>query len=61
LQVLLTDPAYTERLAAFLRSVGQRPVVSGPAALELDVPAEELEVYLQVWNVMYPDAEVRLH
>jgi hypothetical protein len=61
MRLLLDDPAYTERLAAFLRSVGQRPVRSGPLALEVaEADAAELEVYLRVWLVLYPDAKVRL-
>ena len=66
MQLLLSDPVYTERLASFLRSLGQRPIVSGPLNLELD-PVEpsgldrtELEIYLRVWRVLYPDAEVEL-
>lgn len=58
LQLRLTDPAYTERLAAFLRSVGQQPVVSGPGSLEVDAPEEELEVYLRVWRVLHPAGDV---
>lgn len=61
MQLVLVDPAYTDRLAAFLRSVGQRPVVSGPSTVDVGSTAEaELEVYLRVWRVLYPDAEVRL-
>ena len=61
MRLLLDDPAYTERLAAFLRSVGQRPTRSGPLALEVaEADAAELEVYLRVWLVLYPDATVRL-
>jgi hypothetical protein len=61
MQLVLHDSAYTDRLAAFLRSVGQDPFVSGPDAVEVgDTPAAELEVYLRVWTVLYPDAEVRL-
>jgi hypothetical protein len=59
LRLHLTDPGYTERLVAFLRSVGQQPVVYAPDALELDAPVEELEVYLHVWRVMHPEAGVR--
>jgi len=39
--------------------------VAGPGQLELDLsptgatPAE-LEIYLRVWRVLYPDAEVQL-
>jgi len=64
-QLLLSDPAYTDRLASFLRSLGQRPMVTGPDRLELE-PAEddesrvELEIYLRVWRVLYPDANVEV-
>ena len=63
--LLLRDPEYTERLASFLRSLGQAPIVSGPDHVELDPPASEtdraeLEIYLRVWKVLYPDAEVEL-
>lgn len=61
MQLLLHDSAYTDRLAAFLRSVGQRPIVDGPASVDVgDTQEAELEVYLRVWRVLYPDAEVRL-
>ena len=65
MQLLIRDPAYTERLASFLRSLGQHPVVSGPAHVKLDPPGTptdraELEIYLRVWKVLYPDAEVEL-
>lgn len=55
----LNDPAYTDRLAAFLRSVGQRPSFGAPGDLELEaIEIDELEVYLKVWRVLYPDADV---
>ncbi len=61
----LTDPAYTERLASFLTSLGQRAIVSGPATVELFEPESEgetarieVEIYLRVWNVLYPEAGV---
>jgi hypothetical protein len=65
MQLHLRDPDYTDRLASFLRSLGQRPIVSGPDYVELDVPESEteraeLEIYLRVWSVLYPDAEVEL-
>jgi hypothetical protein len=66
MHVLLRDPSYTERLASFLTSVGQSPVVAGPASVELEQGAEhaglrvELEIYLRVWRVLYPEAEVEL-
>jgi len=58
MRLLLRDAAYTERLAAFLRSVGQQPVVAAPDALDVDVEPAELDVYLRVWQVLEPDAEV---
>ena len=65
MQLLVRDPAYTERLASFLRSLGQDPIVSGPRNVELEPAADEtdraeLEIYLRVWRVLYPDAEVEL-
>jgi hypothetical protein len=59
-QLVVSDPAYTERLATFFRSVGQQPVVSGPDSLEVDAPAAEIEIYLRVWRVLHPDGDVRL-
>ena len=59
MRLLLRDPAYTDRLAAFLRSVGQQPIVSAPDHVEVgEVERDELEVYLGVWRVLYPGAEV---
>jgi hypothetical protein len=65
MQLLIRDPAYTDRLASFLRSLGQDPIVNGPDHVEIDPPATdtdraELEIYLRVWRVLYPDAEVEL-
>lgn len=66
MQLLLSDPVHAERLASFLTSLGLRPVVSGPRSLDLDLVEEgrpdraELEIYLRVWRVLYPDAEVEL-
>jgi hypothetical protein len=61
MQLVLHDAAYTDRLAAFLRSLGQQPVVSGPMAVDIagSEPAE-IEVYLRVWRVLHPEADVRL-
>jgi hypothetical protein len=61
LRLLLRDPDFTDRLVAFLRSVGQRPVVNGPGQIEVDAPSEELDAYLRVWRVMHPDIEVELN
>jgi hypothetical protein len=65
MQLRLNDPGYTDRLANFLRSLGQAAVVAGPVQLDVDLPAdssarEELEIYLRVWRVLYPDTEVQV-
>jgi len=65
MQLCLRDPSYTDRLAAFLTSVGRRAVVGAPNRVDIDELAEdsqhlELELYLRVWRVLYPDAEVEL-
>jgi hypothetical protein len=62
--VRLRDPSYTERLASFLGSVGLSAVVAGPDAVELTAAsgrppdAAELEIYLRVWRVLEPSADV---
>jgi hypothetical protein len=60
LRLLLRDPDYTDRLVAFLRSVGQLPVVNGPGQIDVEAPSEELDAYLGVWRVMHPDLTVEL-
>ena len=65
MQLRLNDPGYTDRLANFLRSLGQAAIVAGPAQLDVDLPPgpaarEELEIYLRVWRVLYPDTEVQV-
>jgi hypothetical protein len=65
MQLRLSDPSYTDRLAIFLRGLGQTAIVTGPARLEVDlVPASgglvELGIYLGVWEVLYPGTEVQL-
>jgi hypothetical protein len=65
MQLRLNDPGYTDRLANFLRSLGQTAIVAGPGQLEVDLPAgpsgrEELEIYLRVWRVLYPEIEVQV-
>jgi fructoselysine-6-P-deglycase FrlB-like protein len=59
MQLRLSDPSYTDRLAHFLRSLGQTAIVAGPSQLEVDTPDAELAIYLRVWAVLYPDAEVQ--
>ena len=60
MQLRLSDPSYTDRLAHFLRSLGQTVLDAGPTQLHVDTSRSELEIYLRVWNVLYPDAEVQL-
>ena len=65
MQLFLHDPSYTDRLAAFLTSVGRRAVVGAPDRIDLDEAPDdaqhlELELYLRVWSVLYPDADVEL-
>ena len=61
--ITLRDPAYTDRLAAFLRSLGQTVLVDGLDRVELiadeaELSRAELQIYLRVWRVLYPEAEV---
>ena len=58
MQLLVRDSTYTDRLAAFLTSVGRPAVVSAPNRIEVPGGDIELELYLRVWRVLYPDAEV---
>ena len=65
MQLRLNDPGYTDRLANFLRSLGQAAIVAGPAQLDVQLAAgpearDELEIYLRVWRVLYPDTEVQV-
>jgi hypothetical protein len=63
---LVCDPAYTDRLAAFLRSLGQTALVSGQDRVELENVADEesaraeLQIYLRVWKVLHPEAPVEV-
>jgi hypothetical protein len=60
MRLRLLDPTYTDQLAAYLRSLGQRPVVGGPDSVEIAAEQAEVEVYLRVWQVLHPDAEVEI-
>jgi hypothetical protein len=60
MQLRLSDPSYTDRLALYLRSLGQTVLDAGPTQLDVDTPRPELEIYLRVWAVLYPDAEVQV-
>jgi hypothetical protein len=61
-QLHLSDPGFTQRLAAFLESLGQTALVSAPGSLELEgeLNETELAIYLRVWHVLYPEAVVTL-
>ena len=59
MQLRLSDPSYTDRLAHFLRSLGQTVLEVAPNQLEVDTPYSELEIYLRVWGVLYPDTDVQ--
>jgi hypothetical protein len=65
MQLFLRDPSYTDRLAEFLTSVGRRAVIAAPDRVDLDEHDDELqrlevELYLRVWRVIHPDADVEL-
>jgi hypothetical protein len=60
MQLRLSDPSYADRLAHFLRSLGQTVLADGPMQLRVETPRPELEIYLRVWRVLYPDAEVQV-
>jgi hypothetical protein len=65
MQLFLHDPSYTDQLVAFLASVGRRAVVGAPDRVDLEESPDdsehvELELFLRVWRVLYPDAEVEI-
>ena len=61
MQLRLSDPSYTDRLATFLRSLGQTVIDAGPGQLEvMSTSRDELVIYLRVWDVLYPDADVQV-
>jgi hypothetical protein len=65
MQLFLHDPSYTDQLVAFLTSVGRRAVVGAPDRVDLEESPDdsehvELELFLRVWRVLYPDAEVEI-
>lgn len=65
MQLFLRDPSYTDRLAAFMTSVGRHAVVAAPDRVEVeehddDLQRLELEMYLRVWAVIHPDGDVEL-
>lgn len=65
MQLFLRDPSYTDRLATYLTSVGRRAVVGAADRVDVDDTPDdsqclELELFLRVWRVLYPDADVEL-
>jgi hypothetical protein len=67
MDIRLADPIYTDRLASFLESLGQTAIQCGPGQIDVivtdrepdrQVALRELEIYLRVWRVLYPDAEI---
>jgi hypothetical protein len=67
MDIRVTEPVYTDRLASFLESLGQTAIQCGPGQIDLIVPESEPErtvalaeiaIYLRVWRVLYPDAEI---
>jgi hypothetical protein len=63
MQLHLRDPSYTDRLAAFLTSVGRHAVVTAPDRVDVDEHEDdaqnlEVEMYLRVWAVIHPDVHV---
>jgi hypothetical protein len=65
MQLFLRDPSYAERLVEFLTSVGRHAVVAAPNRVDIDdnegdLQRIEVELYLRVWRVIHPDADVEL-
>jgi hypothetical protein len=65
MQLRLSEPGYTDRLATFLKSLRQTVWIDAPGELEVvlaDSPTArtELEIYLRVWKVLYPAADVHI-
>ena len=56
----LSDAAYTERLAAFLQSLGLQATDTGADFVEIgrEIPADELRIYLRVWDVLHPGVTI---
>jgi hypothetical protein len=67
MDIRIAEPVYTDRLASFLESLGQTAIQCGPGQIDLIIPESEPErsvalaeiaIYLRVWRVLYPDAEI---
>lgn len=62
---LRTQPEYSERLASFFASLGRSAAVANPGRVRVEFPPgteaeRELDIYLRVWAVMHPEAEVSI-
>ena len=55
-----SDAAYTERLAAFLQSLGLQTTASGHDFVEVEreIPPDELRIYLRVWDILHPGVTI---
>lgn len=66
MQLTIGDPAYRERLAGHLRSVGFDVETFGRNALDVialdgeETDQETLEPFLRVWARLYPDVGVEV-
>lgn len=61
MKLRLSDPAYSDRLAAFLTDLGHpAAAVDGGVRLERELPEDELDVYLRVWSVLEPGVTVNV-
>jgi hypothetical protein len=65
MHLYLRESSYTDRLASFLTSLGQHPVVAAADRLDLGESSDEevrmeVEIYLRVWRVLHPDSHVEL-
>jgi hypothetical protein len=69
MEIRIAEPVYTDRLASFLESLGQTAITCGPGQIDLIVAdtepertsaLSEIEIYLRVWRVLYPDAEIEI-
>jgi hypothetical protein len=67
MDIRIAEPVYTDRLASFLESLGQTAIQCGPGQIDLIIPESEpertvalseIQIYLRVWGVLYPDAEI---
>lgn len=63
MRLQLSDPAYTEHLVDFLRSVGQPAYAAAPDRVEVEGAGDEawqleIALYVRVWRVLHPEAVV---